>query len=270
MKHPQPKGWLKSRLAIALAVVLLLAVVLAAYANGGTQPLLDRSQTALRSEDKYNSPRAYQFSGQGKIQGGSGSTWMIGGVPLSVSEQTNISGVLHPGDPVAAFGHILEDGVWLAERIDLINENETFFSFAGPLQSQGETFWEIGGFSLQVNDSAEVEPQLEIGALVLVTFIVEKDGTWQALVIKSLTESPVEASPTPTLTITPSPPPANPTSPPAKEAPAPKTAPSDKKSGDSGTVTICHKPGKKGKTMQVDRSALSGHLGHGDYIGACR
>ena len=35
-------------------------------------------------------------------------------------------------------------------------------------------------------------------------------------------------------------------------------------------VTICHKPGTPAeKTMTIPRSALPGHLGHGDYEGEC-
>ena len=35
-------------------------------------------------------------------------------------------------------------------------------------------------------------------------------------------------------------------------------------------VTICHKPGTPAEqTKQVPQSAVSGHLGHGDFIGTC-
>ena len=34
-------------------------------------------------------------------------------------------------------------------------------------------------------------------------------------------------------------------------------------------VTICHKPGQLDKTKSVPEAALAGHLGHGDYLGAC-
>jgi hypothetical protein len=34
-------------------------------------------------------------------------------------------------------------------------------------------------------------------------------------------------------------------------------------------VTICHSPGANSQTMVVPNSSLSGHLGHGDTIGAC-
>ena len=40
---------------------------------------------------------------------------------------------------------------------------------------------------------------------------------------------------------------------------------------EGGKVTVCHKPGKKGgHTLSISQSALPAHLGHGDYVGACR
>jgi type II secretory pathway pseudopilin PulG len=39
---------------------------------------------------------------------------------------------------------------------------------------------------------------------------------------------------------------------------------------DDDQVTICHDPGKPSeKTLTVPKSALSGHLGHGDTLGTC-
>ena len=44
----------------------------------------------------------------------------------------------------------------------------------------------------------------------------------------------------------------------------------DDSSADPDDVTICHKPGTPAeKTMTVESSALSGHLGHGDTLGSC-
>jgi len=35
-------------------------------------------------------------------------------------------------------------------------------------------------------------------------------------------------------------------------------------------VTVCHKPGTPAeKSLTVDEKAVPGHLGHGDYLGAC-
>jgi hypothetical protein len=35
-------------------------------------------------------------------------------------------------------------------------------------------------------------------------------------------------------------------------------------------ITICHKPGTPAEqTLTIPEAALGGHLGHGDYVGAC-
>jgi hypothetical protein len=42
---------------------------------------------------------------------------------------------------------------------------------------------------------------------------------------------------------------------------------------DTGAkATVCHKPDKKkgGHTLTISESAVPAHLGHGDYLGACR
>jgi hypothetical protein len=35
-------------------------------------------------------------------------------------------------------------------------------------------------------------------------------------------------------------------------------------------VNVCHKPGTGQQTLNVSIAALFGHLGHGDYLGACQ
>jgi len=45
---------------------------------------------------------------------------------------------------------------------------------------------------------------------------------------------------------------------------------SNNTSGTSGKTIMCHKPGTNAqKTMDISNSAVSGHLNHGDYVGAC-
>ncbi len=52
--------------------------------------------------------------------------------------------------------------------------------------------------------------------------------------------------------------------------PSPQSTPMPPATPNSDTVTICHKPGTPAQqTMIIPVSALNGHLGHGDTIGAC-
>jgi hypothetical protein len=43
----------------------------------------------------------------------------------------------------------------------------------------------------------------------------------------------------------------------------------DGSSADPGDITICHNPLTTKKTIVINPSSLSGHLGHGDSVGAC-
>lgn len=80
-----------------------------------------------------------------------------------------------------------------------------------------------------------------------------------------------------------SPPPTQPATPsvpavtdPKPSLPAPETKPTDtdsKKSDDDDRVVICHVPpgnNENRKAMTIPRSALQGHLNHGDYVGECK
>ena len=56
--------------------------------------------------------------------------------------------------------------------------------------------------------------------------------------------------------------------PPTTEPPV-TTKPPQNPCDDSHKVQICHNPDKHRITKCVDKHALPGHLGHGDYIGSC-
>jgi Domain of unknown function (DUF5666) len=175
--------------------VALLGIVLTIFVGGKFLASQDPVAVAAQSQNDLLSSRAYQFTGQGKIVGGSGATWIIGGVPIQVSNQTQLDSGLHPGDAVSVLGHISKDGKWLADRINLISEQDSFFSFGGPLEARSQTAWQVAGISLAVNDQTQLGASLQDNELVLATFKVMPDGTWLALNIESLAES---ATPSPT------------------------------------------------------------------------
>lgn len=55
-----------------------------------------------------------------------------------------------------------------------------------------------------------------------------------------------------------------------KAAQSPELAPRFAAANPQNRVTICHKPGTPAQmTKSVNANSLDGHLGHGDYIGAC-
>jgi hypothetical protein len=247
-------AWLRSRWAI-LSVLACLVVALILFGNGSSQASLVRADPASILQKGQFSPRAYQFTGQGKVLGGAGNTWIVGGVPVSVSGQAQVQGEIHPGDPVSLLGHITQDGKWVAERVSPISEDDSFFSFAGPLDSRSEKTWQVAGIPLVVNDQTRLGEDIQLGELVLATFKVQADNTWLALQIQTLSAleanpsptAPPTAMPTPTLTATQpstvSPKVINP-APGNKESPKPK--PNENKH-DNGKHKGKDKNGGKGK-----------------------
>lgn len=299
---PRRSAWLRSRRVIILGIVLL-GVLLIVFGNIGSRTTSDGAEAAAQPQNDSLSVRAYQFTGQGKLQGGSGETWIVGGVPVVVNGDTQVDGDIHPADSISLLGHITTNGKWVAERVVPIAEQESFFSFAGPLEARDQNIWQVAGISLLVNAQTQLGEAIPDNELVLATFKVLPDGTWLALQIQAL--SALEQSRTPTPTATPSPsatptptakPPAPIQNPPAqkpaqkkppkekppKEKPPKHKPPKDKPPKDkpvkhklptsqSDMVALYHNPDGKegGNTISVELTALSGHLNHEDILGLC-
>ena len=145
-------------------------------------------------------PSDFQFIGQGRITGGSDNTWLIGEVPIRVDGHTQLGSELRPGGFVTLSGRILQNKVWLADRIEAAAMGESFFTFSGPLEAMGVDTWLIGGNPLWVNRQTILAEDLALGELVLATFTVLPEGQWQALEIKAFDQFPADPTPVPTPT----------------------------------------------------------------------
>ncbi len=159
---------------------------------------------------------------------------------------------------------------WLSGLSPYLNE-ESYFSFAGPLETKGKTSWQVAGVNLVVDKHTQLGDAIPIGELVLAIFQVQPNGSRLALQIQAVSALEKERTPTATPTATPTP---TSTTGPTIEQPRGQIqnlAPDKGSSSQSGMVTVCHKPNKKkgGKTQVVELSALNGHLKHGDTLGAC-
>jgi hypothetical protein len=115
----------------------------------------DVIKAASRQSSAFDRPRGaanlpfdFQFIGQGRIAGGSDDMWMIGNVPIQVDDHTQLNNDIHPNDFVTLSGRILPNKVWLADRIELAQEGESFFTFNGPLEWVRGSSWRIGGYLL--------------------------------------------------------------------------------------------------------------------------
>jgi hypothetical protein len=273
-------GRWRVRLGLGAVVVLILAVVGVALAKSNA-PANDASQKTIgRAIDVSLVPRKYQFIGQGQLQGGSGNTLLIGNVPVVVDSQTQFAGSIQPGESVSLSGYILANHSWLADRIEPVLATDTFFIFAGPLDSSSNSVWDVGGISVLVDKNTVIDPGLNPQDMVLVTFSVQVNGNWLASKIESLQNGQDILPPTPTAAVKATVVPVNPV-PKVQKTPEPQVVPDKPKpkgGGDKGgkkggknsqgsdSVMVCH----KGHTQAVSRNGLAGHLKHGDGLGPCR
>lgn len=264
----------KLRPGLIFAVIVIVAFVMAAFIQNDPINSPNEAQNVALAQDDPTLPPDFQFIGQGRITGGTESTWIIGGVPIHLDGNTELMSDLHVGDFVTLTGRILKDGTWLADRIELSNASESFFTFNGRLDWIRGRVWRIGGHPLLVNLQTERDSDLGVGDTLMATFSVLEGGAWLASRIAAFDKFPATPTPTPTPTATPTEASqATATSAPQPEVkPANDPAPASKpKNSTSGRVTVCHNPGNKkgGETITIDQPALEGHLSHGDTMGPC-
>ncbi len=168
--------------------------------------------------------------------------WVVSGIPLNVTSETVIEGDIVPGMLVRVEISLLPDGTWQVLRITPLDEftgipgctnlTATVISFDGNrLQLLG---WPI----LVLGDEVKIDGELRHNAVVVVQVCFNEDGTFEVIQIIVIFLPEIDVEPPPV---------------------------------EGHKVTICHKPDKKkgGNTINISRSALPAHLGHGDYVGTC-
>lgn len=177
--------------------------------------------------------------------------WVVNGLPLTTNDDTLIDDDIAIGDLVRVTARIRADGSWLAVRIDRLSGavDEGCVSITAVVTQIGNGILTLSNGSTIDMEDVEIEGDLKVGSVVLIIACVDEDGTIQIQQIIVL-YTPV-ISPTPT--------------------PRPNDDDDDDDNDNSGgNVTICHKPGTPAQqTKTVPQSALGGHLGHGDTLGAC-
>lgn len=147
---------------------------------------------------------ANEFQEQGIITGLQGPVWVIGGVPIRVSNETAINGQPAIGVVVNVEGRILANGVWLADIVDVVSARQTTASFTGRVEAVGRDQWRVGGLNVRVTDQTAYDVTLRPGAMVRVTFQVLEGGQRRALRIQALDgDWPTSTAKRPSLTLEP-------------------------------------------------------------------
>ena len=247
-----------------------------------------------------------EFTFSGKVE--SKDPWKVAGISFETNDETVIQSTLNLGDLVRVEGVIDENGVWIATKIERIDEEASSrMVLIGTVITIDP--WVINGIPLILAPNAVIDAKITIGMLVRVELVLQSDGTWQVVKIEAISNlvwfpgcmdviatvvsvngNQLQLLNWPVVTI-------------EDEARIEGTLIPDSVirmrvcfdqtlmikvtviiviqqvtvepppvSEEGGKVNVCHKPnGKKGgHTLSISRSALPAHLAHGDYEGVCR
>lgn len=126
----------------------------------------------------------FLVTGEGEV-GFIGNTWRIANHPFLTNSRTVVIGDPEAGDWVAFEGRILSDGTRFADKIVLLRRIRTdHFSFAGTVESIGESEWAIAGQVVQIGPDTTIETGIEEGDFVRVGGAVRADGALLAKIIR--------------------------------------------------------------------------------------
>jgi hypothetical protein len=122
----------------------------------------------------------------GVVQDITDGAWTISGITITVDAGTEIDEGLGSGDVVKVRGWILDDGSWLAQSIEFVEEEEREFELVGYVESIAP--WVVAGIPFQTDEWTEIEPGIRPGDRVRVTGRIAEDGVWMASEIERLDE----------------------------------------------------------------------------------
>lgn len=130
--------------------------------------------------EKVTVPGSFEFVGTVD----SIEPWKVGGVSLTVNDETQIDHDINVGVQVRVEGRILEDGTWLAQEIQNVSVGQTSITFIGVVEQMSP--WVINGLPLVATDATMVIGDVQVNSLVWVSARIAEDGSLQVLQIKLL------------------------------------------------------------------------------------
>lgn len=177
--------------------------------------------------------------------------WVVSGTPILVNDETVIDGTINVGMLVRVEFVLQPDGTWLAVSIRPLSLVVWFpgcFDILATVVSVNGNQIQLANWPLLVLDDtvtitneqgedAGTIGTLAPGSMVRIRICFDADMNIHIITIIII------------------------------EMPDQPDGPGD----ETGKATVCHKPDKKGgHTLTISQSAVPAHLGHGDYLGACR
>ncbi|MEK7311915.1 MAG: DUF5666 domain-containing protein, partial [Chloroflexota bacterium] len=113
--------------------------------------------------------------------------WKVAGIEFDTESGTEMDDGIEVGDQVKVEGRILNDGRWVADEIQRLNDEASRFEFVGRATSTDP--WIVGGVTLSTNDDTEIVGEITVGDFVRVKGKILPDGTWLAEKIERIDNS---------------------------------------------------------------------------------
>ena len=129
--------------------------------------------------------REFEFTGDVE----SISPWVVAGIPFETDAWTEIETGIRVGGRVRVAGRILEDGTWMADEIERLDDDDEALhvEFVGTVESKDP--WIVSGIPLVVDDEAIIEGDVNVGDLVRVEITILPDGTWRVARITPVSDA---------------------------------------------------------------------------------
>lgn len=104
--------------------------------------------------------------------------WLVGGVPVSVTEHTKIDNAIEVGDLARVKGNLLPDGTVVAKEIRLVHQQQGCTSLSVVVSSvTAEQVVLLNGQIIHLDPTVAVQGQIQVASVVSVKICVADDGT---------------------------------------------------------------------------------------------
>ena len=140
------------------------------------------------------------ISFEGVVEQITAERWLVSGIAVRVSSDTQMIGEITPGMLVEVEGSTEVEGYVTAIEIHLRE-----FQTSGLVEAIGQQEWMISGVRVNITSETQISPGIAEGEVVLVLVRSFDDQTWTAMAILDLGAPTATPTPQPTLTDTPLP-----------------------------------------------------------------
>lgn len=158
------------------------------FSEGEQEVLVAAGQATTAHPEQALLAPTYLFSLQGQLLSNEGDFWVVNDVVFTVTSETDLVGDPQVGMQVMVEGRILEGGDRVADRVAVIDDDNSSSTFTGVLKSMEGSPWLVDNIEIVVDQGTDRDDDLDVGDTVEVTFIVLGDGSWYALEIEALKE----------------------------------------------------------------------------------